>query len=276
MAQFFNLILILLTVLSVIYLFYIWQAFPQEVISLMCSMFFHIKTAVANRTKALMEMNLPPLHLATLSMSLQAVSSQRPERTLLLWWQEHIISAPRWMFWQSQCTLMPNTGSQALIVAHPVTEDAGARSSTSCIGFNSLPCREKTLRQYLQGQTHQYVAGVCTHPDKTVELLRNIRDEQGAACRLMPGRMSFYLFHITRIKLPKRIEDNVLTNLFWRPRLYLYLALLRRIRVLCLCLMQALIFFPPLCFSFSLERRPISAPGSCPLRFSDVARAWTV
>lgn len=94
------------------------------------------------------------------------------------------------------------------------------------------------------------------------------------------GRRSFLSIRVILpynyeyMKLPKRVEDIVWTNLFWRPRLYLYLPLFCRTRVLYLCLMQALILFPPLCVSFSLERRPISAPGSCPLRFGCGTRPW--
>lgn len=158
---------------------------------------------------------------------------------------------------------MPNMSSQALLVAYPVIEDAGPPSGTSCIGFCSLPCMKK--KKYRWGSIckdtafisiHQYIAGVYTHHDKSSRSNMKLRDvdEQGAACRLMLDDQfwaggHFYLFmaffHITRIKLPKRVEDIVWTNLFWRPRLYLYLPLLRRIRVFIFVSNAGVGFLPP-------------------------------
>lgn len=95
--------------------------------------------------------------------------------------------------------------------------------------------------------------------------------------RAILGRRSFYLFmaffHITRIKLPKRVEDIVWTNLFWRPRLYLYLPLLRRIRVFIFVSNAGVGFLPPsvLFFLWGAPTNFSTWELSPPL--SDVARA---
>lgn len=80
-------------------------------------------------------------------------------------------------------------------------------------------------------------------------------------------------FHITRIKLPKRVEDIVWTNLFWRPRLYLYLPLLRRIRVFIFVSNAGVGFLPPsvLFFLWGAPTNFSTWELSPPL--SDVARA---
>lgn len=103
--------------------------------------------------------------------------------------------------------------------------------------------------------------------------------EQGAACQLMLDKQfwaggHFYLLilfsHITinRWKHQNAFRTLCEQTCFEGLGSICICPCFAEYGVLYLCLMQALIFFPPFCVSlFSLERRPISAPGSCPLRF---------
>lgn len=128
---------------------------------------------------------------------------------------------------------------------------------------------------------HQCNAGIYSHHDKTSRSNVKLRDavEQGAACQLMLDKQywaggHFYLLilfsHITinRWKHQNAFRTLCEQTCFEGLGSICICPCFAEYGVLYLCLMQALIFFPPFCVSlFSLERRPISAPGSCPLRF---------
>lgn len=80
----------------------------------------------------------------------------------------------------------------------------------------------------------------------------------------------FYLFmkcfHITRIKLPNRVEDIVRTNLFWKASALSVFGPVSQ-NTGFVFVSNADFRPPPRCFFLSLRSlRPVSAPGSCPLR----------
>lgn len=129
---------------------------------------------------------------STLSISLRAVSSQRPERTV--WWQQH-----------------SNLCSKVNVLTKPLRFNAKHEQQSSACSLSSYRRCRTSIRHILHRflfasvyekkkyrwgsickdtafiSIYQSIAGVYTHHDKSSRSNMKLRDvdEQGAACRLM-------------------------------------------------------------------------------------------
>lgn len=128
---------------------------------------------------------------STLSISLRAVSSQRPERTV--WWQQH-----------------SNLCSKVNVLTKPLRFNAKHEQKSSACSLSSYRRCRTSIRHILHRflfasvyekkntaeavfartpllSVYQSIAGVYTHHDKSSRSNMKLRDvdEQGAACRLM-------------------------------------------------------------------------------------------